>query len=50
MNISNLNIESKERIDLVNITAEVNEVIDFDTGWVFVFSKHTTSGLTINED
>lgn len=50
MNISKINLDTKKRVELVNVTEKINEAIDFDEGWVFVFSKHTTSGLTINED
>ncbi len=50
MNISNLKIDSNKRTEFIDITDEINEEIDFEEGWIFVFSKHTTSGLTINEN
>jgi len=51
MKISSLKIKSEEEIQFIDITKKVNELIEDKKGGVLtVFSKHTTTGLTINEN
>lgn len=50
MNISKIDINSENRTELIDITEKIKEKIDFKNGWIFVFSKHTTSGLLVNEN
>jgi len=50
MNI--INISTTKRVDLVNITSQVQKVVSessVDEGIVTVFVPHTTCGITINE-
>ena len=50
MNI--INISTTKRVDLVNITSQVQKVVSessVDEGIVTVFVPHTTCGITINK-
>ena len=47
-----INISTTKRVDLVNITAQVQTVVSktkVDSGVVTVYVPHTTCGITINE-
>ena len=47
-----INISTTKRVDLVNITSQVQKVVSessVDEGIVTVFVPHTTCGITINE-
>jgi len=47
-----INISTTKRVDLVNITSQVQKVVSessVDDGIVTVFVPHTTCGITINE-
>lgn len=47
-----LSIRSKQREELIEITAQVRELLrlnPFDHGYCVVFVPHTTAGVTINE-
>jgi len=47
-----INISTTKRVDLVNITSQVQKVVSessVDEGMVTVFVPHTTCGITINE-
>lgn len=49
----NIKITTNNRVELVNITKRVSEVIKtsgIEDGLVVIFTRHTTSALTINED
>jgi len=51
INMKILKIKTNKREEIIDITKEVNELIkDVKNGSVLVFSKHTTTGLTINEN
>lgn len=46
-----LNIKTDKREEIIDITNDVNKLIkDIKNGSVLVFSRHTTTGLTINEN
>lgn len=48
-----INIRTNRRIELVDITEQVNEVVarsKVKEGICFLFCPHTTAGLTINEN
>ncbi len=50
---ANIKIATNNRVELVNITQRVNEALrgaGIKNGLLVVFTKHTTSALTINED
>ena len=47
-----IEIDSKKRLDAVDITAHVEEVLrvsGVESGVVMVYTLHTTTGLTVNE-
>lgn len=46
-----ITIESKRKVDFIDITGKVEEVIgnNIEEGLCNIFSPHTTAGLTINE-
>ena len=47
-----INISTTKRVDLVNITSQVQKVVresKIESGIVTVFVPHTTCGITINE-
>ena len=47
-----INISTTKRVDLVNITSQVQKVVSessIDEGIVTIFVPHTTCGITINE-
>lgn len=51
--ITRLNIETRKRCELIEITGEVERVVREDgltDGLVVVYSPHTTAGITINEN
>ena len=48
-----INIRTTSRIELVDITDKVNQVVEKNKvkkGVCFLFAPHTTAGLTINEN
>jgi secondary thiamine-phosphate synthase enzyme len=48
-----INISSKKRTELIDITELVQKVVDKEEakeGVVFLFVPHTTAGLTVNEN
>ena len=52
LNMKTINISTTKRVDLVNITSQVQKVVSessVDEGMVTVFVPHTTCGITINE-
>jgi secondary thiamine-phosphate synthase enzyme len=51
--ITRLNIETRRRCELLDITGEVERVVrevGLTDGLVVVYSPHTTAGITINEN
>ena len=51
-NMKTINISTAKRVDLVNITSQVQKVVSetkVDSGVVTVYVPHTTCGITINE-
>jgi secondary thiamine-phosphate synthase enzyme len=46
-------VETRRREEMVDVTRRVQEAVSAEglsDGWVLVFSPHTTSGVTINEN
>ncbi|MBZ2166970.1 MULTISPECIES: secondary thiamine-phosphate synthase enzyme YjbQ [Methanobacterium] len=46
-------LKTHNRMELINITTEVNFIIEkssIKTGLVNIYSKHSTSGIVVNED
>jgi len=46
-----MQVETTDRLDIVDITSEVRDAVpeDFGTGLCTVFVQHTTAGVVINE-
>ncbi|MDY7082517.1 MAG: secondary thiamine-phosphate synthase enzyme YjbQ [Halobacteria archaeon] len=42
-------LSTDQRVEIVDITSKVSDVVDIDDGICIVFVKHTTAGLTVNE-
>jgi secondary thiamine-phosphate synthase enzyme len=48
----NINVKTRSRTELVDITADVQELVDesgMSSGICYVYVPHTTAGVTINE-
>jgi len=45
-----ITIVTGKKTEFVNITHKINEIIDFPEGAVLIFTRHTTTGLTVNEN
>jgi len=46
-------ISTRKRLEFVDITLQINEFVNdsgIEDGTVLIFTEHTTSGLTINEN
>ena len=51
--MNTINLHTKKQIELINITEKVNEIVknsNVKEGVVTIFSKHTTTGIRINEN
>jgi len=51
--VESIKLETSKRIDLIDITAEVNRAVTknkINDGICVIFCPHTTAGLTINEN
>ncbi|MFN3740448.1 MAG: secondary thiamine-phosphate synthase enzyme YjbQ [Thermodesulfovibrionales bacterium] len=52
MKVKNIAVKSKSRIEFIDITSEIQKLIDDEgikNGICFLFVPHTTAGITINE-
>lgn len=53
MKSKEINISTSKRLEFVDITSQINEFVKdsrIEDGAILIFTKHTTSGLTINEN
>jgi len=53
MKSKEINISTRKRLEFVDITLQINEFVNdsgIEDGTVLIFTEHTTSGLTINEN
>lgn len=48
--MSKASIQSESRTEFIDITEDINKKISIKNGIASIFSKHTTSGLTVNEN
>ncbi len=48
--MSKTSIQSESRTEFIDITEDINKKISINNGIASIFSKHTTSGLTVNEN
>lgn len=50
--IKNINIKTKTRTEFVDITSDIQQLIDkagVESGTCYVYVPHTTAGITVNE-
>lgn len=50
MTSKNLILNSKKNFEIIDITSAINREIDIESGIVNIFSKHSTSGIVVNEN
>ncbi|MFX0067722.1 MAG: secondary thiamine-phosphate synthase enzyme YjbQ [Promethearchaeota archaeon] len=50
--VKSFEVKTKNRLELINVTEQVGEIVKnsrISNGIVVIFTKHTTTGITINE-
>ncbi len=47
--LKEINIRTKDEFEIIDITNDVERLIDIEEGIAIVFTKHTTTALIINE-
>ncbi|MEE0900956.1 MAG: secondary thiamine-phosphate synthase enzyme YjbQ [Methanobrevibacter sp.] len=45
-----IKLNTNKNFEIIDITSEINDVIDIDEGIVSIFSKHSTSAIVVNEN
>lgn len=45
-----INITTTKNNEIIDITNKIQDLIDFEEGFVYIYCPHTTAGLTINEN
>ena len=45
-----LKINTIRNFEIIDITAQINNLIDIDEGIISIFSKHSTSAIVVNEN
>lgn len=45
-----IRIDTGKKFEIIDITSQINDLIDIETGIVNVFSKHSTSAIVVNEN
>lgn len=45
-----ISIDTGKKFEIIDITSQINDLIDIETGIVNVFSKHSTSAIVVNEN
>ena len=48
--IHSLKINTRNNFEIIDITSQINELIDIEEGIVSIFSKHSTSAIVVNEN
>jgi secondary thiamine-phosphate synthase enzyme len=51
--VTKIDIKTRDKVDLVDVTAEVQNVVDradITEGTCFIYCPHTTSGIVLNEN
>lgn len=47
---NSIKINTSKNFEIIDITSEINELIEIDKGIVSIFSKHSTSAIVVNEN
>ncbi|WP_458455536.1 secondary thiamine-phosphate synthase enzyme YjbQ [Methanobrevibacter sp.] len=45
-----LKIDTNRNFEIIDITSQINELIDIEEGIISIFSKHSTSAIVVNEN
>ena len=45
-----LKINTNKNFEIIDITSQINDLIDIDNGIISIFSKHSTSAIVVNEN
>ena len=45
-----LKIDTNKSFEIIDITSQINNLIDIDNGIISIFSKHSTSAIVVNEN
>ena len=45
-----LKIDTNKSFEIIDITSQINNLIDIDEGIISIFSKHSTSAIVVNEN
>ena len=45
-----LKLNTNRNFEIIDITSDINELIDIEEGIVSIFSKHSTSAIVVNEN
>jgi len=45
-----LKINTSKNFEIIDITSQINELIDIEEGLISIFSKHSTSAIVVNEN
>ena len=45
-----LKINNNKSFEIIDITSQINNLIDIDEGIISIFSKHSTSAIVVNEN
>ena len=45
-----LKIDTNKNFEIIDITSQINDLIDIDNGIISIFSKHSTSAIVVNEN
>ncbi len=46
----NIKINTKKKFQIIDITSEINNICEIEKGIVNIFTKHSTSAITVNEN
>lgn len=45
-----LKINTNKNFEIIDITSQINDLIDIETGIISIFSKHSTTAIVVNEN
>ena len=45
-----LKIKTTKNFEIIDITSQINDLIDIEEGIISIFSKHSTSAIVVNEN
>ncbi|WP_405295709.1 secondary thiamine-phosphate synthase enzyme YjbQ [Methanobrevibacter sp.] len=45
-----LKLNTSKKFEIIDITSQINDLINIDNGIISIFSKHSTSAIVVNEN